>query len=107
MDWVLFVVFGTLAVVAAGGVVISRNPVHSALSLVVTLFCMAVFFVMQHADFLAAVQVIVYAGAIVVLFLFVIMLIGVDRREAIEQEPLKGQRPAAIVLGLVLLGELV
>ena len=59
--------------------VASSNPVHAALSLVGTLFGIAVLFVAQEANFLAAVQVIVYAGAIVVLFLFVIMLLGVDR----------------------------
>jgi len=87
--------------------VLSSNPVHSALMLVLTLFGVAVEFVNQQADFLAAVQVIVYAGAIVILFLFVIMLIGVDRKENIAREPLKGQRPIAIALGVVVLVELV
>src|SRR5438477_13019463 len=84
----------------------ARRPVHSAMSLVLTLFSVAVFFVMQQANFLAAVQVIVYAGAIVVLFLFVIMLLGVDKQEAVDVEPLKGQRPAAFALALVGLLEL-
>ncbi len=88
------------------GVVISRNPVHAALNLVLTLFGMAVEFINQQVDFLAAVQVIVYAGAIVILFLFVIMLLGVDREENIAAEPLRGQRPIAIVLGLMVLVEL-
>jgi NADH-quinone oxidoreductase subunit J len=83
------------------GVVWSRNPVHSALSLVMTLFGVAVLFVAQNAHFLAAVQVIVYAGAIVVLFLFVIMLLGVDQEERVEADSLRGQRPAAMVLGVV------
>jgi NADH-quinone oxidoreductase subunit J len=83
--------------------VTSRNPVHAALSLVLTLFGVAVLFVEQHADFLAAVQVIVYAGAIVVLFLFVIMFLGVDRQEDVEVEPLKGQRPLAFLLIVVAL----
>ena len=84
------------AIVLAGaiGVVVARNPVHSALMLVMTLFGVAVLFVLQQARFLAAVQVIVYAGAIVVLFLFVIMFLGVDREENIAAEPLRGQRPA-------------
>jgi len=64
-----------------------------------------VLFVAQQADFLAAVQVIVYAGAIVVLFLFVIMLLGVDRSENLAVEPLRGQRVAAAVAGLLALGE--
>ena len=68
-----------MILVGAVGVVTSRNPVHAALSLVMTLFGVAVLFIEQQADFLAAVQIIVYAGAIVVLFLFVIMFLGVDR----------------------------
>src|SRR3974377_914274 len=66
--------------------------------LVLTLFGVAVLFVEQQANFLAAVQVIVYAGAIVVLFLFVIMFLGVDREENLSEEPLKSQRPLAVVL---------
>ena len=102
-------VFAAAAVIVlsgAIGVVISANPVHSALSLVLTLFGVAILFVAQDAQFLAAVQVIVYAGAIVVLFLFVIMLIGVDRAENVRQEPLKGQRPMAAILGIVALAEI-
>ena len=72
-----------------------KNPVHAALFLIMTLFGVAIAFVAQSADFLAAVQVIVYAGAIVVLFLFVIMFLGVDRREHIRFEPLVGQRAFA------------
>src|SRR5205823_11076587 len=83
-----------------------RNPVHAALSLVMTLFGVAVLFVEQEAQFLAAVQVIVYAGAIVVLFLFVIMFLGVDKQENIAAEPLPGQRPAAFVLGVLGIAEL-
>lgn len=101
------------AVVLAGsiGVVVARNPVHAALMLVMTLFGVAVLFLLQRDDFLAVVQVIVYAGAIVVLFLFVIMFLGVDREENIAIEPLRGQRPMAIGLvalgltGLLLLGQ--
>ena len=106
-DWIVFVVGGIAILTGAIGVVLSSNPVHSALMLVLTLFGVAVEFVNQQADFLAAVQVIVYAGAIVILFLFVIMLIGVDRKENIAREPLKGQRPIAIALGVVVLVELV
>ena len=102
MEWVVFSVFAVAALAGAGGVVLSRKPVHAALSLVLTLFSVAVFFVLQGAHFLAAVQVIVYAGAIVVLFLFVIMLLGVERTDSLEQDPLPGQRPAAIVAGLVI-----
>jgi NADH-quinone oxidoreductase subunit J len=99
MDWVVFVVASIAVLSGAVGVVTSRNPVHAALMLVLTLFGIAILFVAQEAHFLAVVQVIVYAGAIVVLFLFVIMLLGVDRAENLEAEPLPGQRPAAIVVG--------
>jgi len=104
-DWVVFIVAAAAILVGAFGVILSRNPVHSALSLVLTLFGVAVEFVNQQADFLAAVQVIVYAGAIVILFLFVIMLLGVDRSESLAKDPLRGQRPTAIVLGVVILVE--
>lgn len=97
---ILFVVFALIALGCAIGVVISRNPVHSALWLVGTLLAIAGFFVLQKAYLLSAVQVIVYASAIVVLFLFVIMLLGVDREESLG-DPLRIQRPLAIGLGLI------
>jgi NADH-quinone oxidoreductase subunit J len=106
-----FVVAAAIVLAGAIGVVVARNPVHSALMLVMTLFGIAVLFVLQRDDFLAAVQVIVYAGAIVVLFLFVIMFLGVDREENVAAEPLRGQRPLAVALialgttGLLLLGQ--
>lgn len=99
-----FVVSAVIVVVGALGVVVARNPVHSALMLVMTLFGVAVLFVIQDAQFLAVVQVIVYAGAIVVLFLFVIMLLGVDREEMMARDPLPAQRPLAVFLGLAALG---
>jgi NADH-quinone oxidoreductase subunit J len=103
VDLAVFAVCAVIVLAGAFGVILLRNPVHAALSLLMTLFGVAVLFVAQEAHFLAAVQVIVYAGAIVVLFLFVIMLLGVDREEAVEVEQLKGQRPAAIGLGLLVL----
>jgi len=106
MDWFIFVVAGIATLVGALGVVLSKNPVHSALMLVLTLFAVAVLFVAQQAHFLAAVQVIVYAGAIVVLFLFVIMLLGVDRTEDIRSEPLVAQRPLAFVVSMLVLLEI-
>jgi len=102
VEWVVFGLFTLAALGGAAGVVVARRPVHSAMSLVLTLFSVAVFFVMQGAHFLAAVQVIVYAGAIVVLFLFVIMLLGIDQEDILD-EPLPAQRPLAIVVGVALL----
>ena len=104
MEAFIFFVFGALTLAGAFGVVLARNPVHSALSLVVTLVSVAVLFLQQDAHLLAAVQVVVYAGAIVVLFLFVIMLLGVDQSDTLH-DPLKAQRAAAIVISLVLLAE--
>ena len=103
VDLGVFLVCAAIVLAGAFGVIFLRNPVHSALSLVMTLFGVAVLFVAQEAHFLAAVQVIVYAGAIVVLFLFVIMLLGVDREEAVEVEELKGQRPMAVGVGVLVL----
>src|SRR5919112_664052 len=73
----VFLVIGTIAVASAILVVAMRNPVHSALFLLLTFLCVAVLFVMRSAEFVAAVQVLVYAGGIMVLFLFVVMLINV------------------------------
>ena len=83
VDTLVFAAAALMCLAGALGVVLARNPVHSALMLVMTLFGIAVQFVAQEAHFLAAVQVIVYAGAIVVLFLFVIMLLGVDRAQSL------------------------
>ena len=104
MELVVFVFAAAMILVGGLGVVLRSHPVHAALSLILTLFGVAVIFVSQEAHFLAAVQVIVYAGAIVVLFLFVIMLLGVDRTEDIKTEPFKVQRPLAIIVGLGVIG---
>ncbi len=106
-DILVFVTGALMILVGAAGVIVAKNPVHSALCLVLTLFGVAVLFIEQQADFLAAVQVIVYAGAVVVMFLFVIMFLGVDRTEDVHDEPLMGQRPLAIGLVLVLVGSIV
>jgi len=102
-DVVVFVISAVVILAGAVGVVLSRNPVHAALSLVMTLLGVAVLFVEENAGFLAAVQVIVYAGAIVVLFLFVIMFLSVDREENLS-EPLPAQRPLAVIVVLVAIG---
>jgi NADH-quinone oxidoreductase subunit J len=105
-ETVVFFLGAAIILVGAVGVVLARNPVHSALLLVQTLFGIAVLFVNLDANFLAAVQVIVYAGAIVILFLFVIMLLGVDRAEEFGIEPIAGQRPLAAVAWAGTLGML-
>ena len=102
IEVILFAVFAVASVAGALVMIGSRNPVHSALGLLTTMFSISVFYVMLGAYFVAAVQVLIYAGAVMTLFLFVIMLIGVDR--AIDRsESIPFQRPLAIVLGLGLL----
>ncbi len=103
MDAAVFIVSAIIVLGGAIGVVVNPNPVRAALSLVASFFGVAVLFMLQEAHFLALVQVIVYAGAIVVLFLFVIMLLGVDRVEDIQTEPLVNQRPAALAAGGLML----
>jgi NADH-quinone oxidoreductase subunit J len=103
VDLLVFWLVAPVSVGAAVLMLLQRNAVFSALLLVVNQFTLAVFFAMLGAHFLAAVQVIVYAGAIMVLFLFVIMFLGVDRREALV-EPIRGQRFLALALGLLLVG---
>jgi NADH-quinone oxidoreductase subunit J len=105
VDWIVFVLAAVIVLAGGIGVVVSRHPVHSVLFLIQTLFGVAILFVAQGAHFLAAVQVIVYAGAIVVLFLFVIMLLGVDRAEARAADPFRGQRPLALLVGVIGLAE--
>jgi NADH-quinone oxidoreductase subunit J len=98
-------VFGVLAVVmlvGAIGVVTLKQPVHAALSLVGTLMTLAIAYVQLHAHFLAAIQVIVYAGAIMVLFLFVIMLLNLRGDE--PERGLGWIRPAAWVVGALVVG---
>ena len=103
-DHIVFWVFAPISVGSAVAVLVQRNAVHSALFLIVNFFTLAVFYLVLGAPFLFAVQIIVYAGAIMVLFLFVIMLLGVDRDESLV-ERLRGQRPMAILLGLGLAAE--
>src|SRR5919106_523603 len=106
MDLVLFWIVAPVSIGAAALMLFQRNAVFAALLLILNQFTLAVFFVLLEAHFLAAVQVIVYAGAIMVLFLFVIMFLGVDRREALV-ETIRGQRVAAITLGLLVIAEVV
>lgn len=104
MEPVVFYLSAGAALSAGVAMVLSRNPVHAALYLVGTQLALAVLFLLQGAFFIAALQIIIYAGAIMVLFLFVVMLLGVDRQEALV-EPLRMQRPIAVGLGVVLIAE--
>ncbi|HUG87301.1 MAG TPA: NADH-quinone oxidoreductase subunit J [Actinomycetota bacterium] len=105
-ELITFWITAPISVGAAALMLFQRNAVHAALLLILNQFTLAVFFVLLDAEFLAAVQVIVYAGAIMVLFLFVIMFLGIDRRETLR-ERLRGQRPLAIVLGIFMVAAIV
>lgn len=94
-----FWIFAILAVIGGIGMVWARNAVHSALFLVLTMMSLGVFYVLQAGPFIGMVQVIVYTGAIMMLFLFVIMLVGRDSSDSLI-ETLRGQRTAAILAGL-------
>jgi NADH-quinone oxidoreductase subunit J len=96
---VMFWTLGTLALVGAFGVVLSVNAVYSAMYLAMTMLILAAFYMAQDALFLGVVQVVVYTGAVMMLFLFVLMLIGVDSAESLK-ETLRGQRIAGVVAGI-------
>jgi NADH-quinone oxidoreductase subunit J len=96
---VTFWVLGAVALIGALGVVLAVNAVYSAMFLALTMLSLAVFYMVQDALFLGVVQVVVYTGAVMMLFLFVLMLIGVDSAESLK-ETLHGQRVAAVVTGI-------
>ena len=103
LDLILFFGLAAIAIAAAVGMVTSRSAIYSALLLIVNFGVVAVFYLLLEAPFLALAQVTVYAGAIMVLFLFVIMLLGADRR--VGGSAIPWQRPLAIGLGAALAAE--
>lgn len=105
MEMVLFFVLAAIAVAGALGVVLARQSDHSALFLLLSFCALAAIYVTLNAPFLAAVQIIVYAGAIVVMFLFVVIMLNVAHRERPETK--WGQRYAGVVLGVLLLAGLI
>jgi NADH-quinone oxidoreductase subunit J len=102
---VAFVIVAALAIVSALGLILKRNPIHGALFLVVNLGCVAVFYLMLGAEFLAAAQVIVYAGAIMVLFVFAIMVL-IPGKEETGPDPRRTTRVLALPVGGLLLVQL-
>ena len=98
-EQVAFWVLAPIAALAALAMVLSRNAVHAALFLAAVMLSLAGLYAIQDAPFLAAVQVIVYTGAILMLFLFVLMLVGVDSSDSLV-ETLRGQRVAAVLVGV-------
>ena len=104
MEQVMFWLCGIIAIIFSLMMILKRNPVHSALCLVVVFVSLAVLYVLLGAEFLAAVQVIVYAGAIMVLFLFVIMLLNLDQEVRGQGKPRLVLKTCSLVgTGLVLL----
>ena len=106
MATVIFYICAVAVISGALGVVLAHNPVHSALFLLLTLVSVAILFLQQDAALVAIIQIVVYASAIVVLFVFVITLLGVDQHEVFE-EPSAFQRPVAIIAGALLLVQVV
>ncbi|MDQ3151681.1 MAG: NADH-quinone oxidoreductase subunit J [Actinomycetota bacterium] len=100
---VAFWILGPLALAGALAMVFARSAVHSALWLVLTMLCLGALYMVQQAPFLGFVQIIVYTGAIMMLFLFVLMLVGRDSADSVV-EVLRGQRVAGLVAGLGLAG---
>ncbi len=100
MNTLVFFYFAGVILLTASLVVALRNPIYSALSLLVMFFHVAGLFVTLHAEFLAAIQIIVYAGAILVLYLFVVMLLNVKKELRFHQ-----QRTVGVLLGVTLLAE--
>jgi NADH-quinone oxidoreductase subunit J len=106
MQMLIFYVCAVAVITGALGVVLSHNPVHSALFLLLTLVSVAVLFLQEDAALVAIIQIVVYASAIVVLFVFVIALLGVDQHESFD-EPSLFQRPVAIAAGALLFLQIV
>ncbi len=96
---ITFWILGPISLAGAIGMVVFRNAIHSALSLVATMMSLGAFYIIQQGPFLGLVQIIVYTGAIMILFLFVLMLVGRDSSDSIV-ETLRGQRWAATLFGL-------
>lgn len=102
----VFWICGGLAVIGAIGMLISHKAVHSALWVALTMMNLAVLYVVQSAPFLGVAQVVVYTGAVMMLFLFVLMIVGVDASDSLV-ETIKGQRRIGILAGVVLVSALV
>ncbi len=94
----LFWILAPIAVLAALGMLFAKKAVHSALLLALVMFCLAVFYIAEQAPFLGIVQIVVYTGAVMMLFLFVLMLVGVDSSDSLV-ETLRGQRLAGLLAG--------
>ena len=98
-ETIVFIIFAAVALVGAVSIIMAKNTVYSAMGLLATMFAIAVLYVVLDAHFIAAVQVIIYAGAVMTLFLFVIMLVGVDKPDAYGAQ-VPAQRIMTIVVAV-------
>jgi NADH-quinone oxidoreductase subunit J len=103
MELLFFYTFAGVAIVSAMMVVMNKNVLHAALFLILTFFCVAAIYIILRAEFLAAVQVLLYVGAIMALFIFTVLLINVMQAQFLRQ--FHGQRPLAAILVVALLAE--
>jgi len=103
LEGLLFIIIGLITIVCALCVVFQKNPIYSAIFLIQTMVSLAVLYVLLHAPFIAAAQIMIYAGAVMVLFVFVIMLLNLSK-EDVEggKDKLMFQKVSAILLGLIL-----
>lgn len=104
MEFVVFFITAIVALIGAGAMLVTRNAIHSALFLLLNFGSIAVLYLLLQAPFLFAAQLIIYAGAIIVLFLFVVMLLGAERDDD-EHDRIRWQRPVALVMAALLLAE--
>jgi NADH-quinone oxidoreductase subunit J len=103
LEALLFLIISSITIACALCVVLQKNPIYSAIFLIQTMVSLAVLYVLLHAQFIAAIQIMVYAGAIMVLFIFVIMLLNLSEAdEEGERDNLFFQKPSAIILGFIL-----
>lgn len=105
-EQIAFIVLAVATIASSIGVIAFKNAVHSALSLILTLLFLAMFYLQLGAMFIAVVQILIYAGAIMVLFLFVVTMLAPDQSDTAQSERMPWQRITGIILGVVLVGAL-
>lgn len=104
VELVIFIILGAVAVGTAAAMVVSKNPIYAVLLLVVNFFSLAMFYLVLSAQFIAFIQVLVYAGAIMVLFLFTVMLLNLTGAIENVRDKLPAQKWLAVIFGVALLG---
>src|SRR5690242_9435267 len=98
-EQIMFWILGPISVLAALGLLFAKKAVHAAIAMALVMINLGIFYIAQEADFLGIIQIFVYTGAVMMLFLFVLMLVGVDSSDSLV-ETLKGQKVASLLLGL-------